>query len=126
MPRLLIKMPGRISHAWRGPGAILLSNPHQKKSCNGQRDVAEGLDIDLRQFAHEPVAGQPRQPHQGAEDRRKNDTKHGDMERVGQPDEECAGIGVCRRIVDQLLADAERGLPAEKPEPVAMLLATQY
>ena len=90
-----------------------------------QRDVTEGFDVDLRELADEPVARQPRDPHHGAENGRQHDPERRDIERVEQPDEKGAGIGIGRGIGDQRLADAEGGFAVEKAEAAGDVLAAQ-
>ena len=55
-PRLLTNTSGSGCHAWRGAGARLAQQPPPEEQLQRQRDVAEGLDIDLRQLGDQPVA----------------------------------------------------------------------
>ncbi len=74
----------------------LVENAPPEEQLQGQWDVAERLDIDPRQRGDEPIAREPCQPHHRTEDRRENDAERGDVECVGQPNQERSGIRIGR------------------------------
>ena len=83
-----------------------------------QRNVAEDLDIDRREAAHDEIRRQPADADDEAEDRRRDDAEDRDQERVQQADEIDVEIGRRALVVgDQRLADVEPGRIAEEAEP---------
>ena len=64
-------------------------------------------------------------PIEKAEDGREHDAEAGDQQRVEQPDQEDAAVGVGLAVGDQRLIDAEARGVARKPKPLAMPCASR-
>ncbi|MNZ93776.1 hypothetical protein D3C78_1128610 [compost metagenome] len=81
-----------------------------------RRNVAEGLDVDGRQFAYQPVRREPRHPEDEAEDGREEDADDRNQQGIEQTDDEDPAVAVAFVVVDQMLGDTETGALLEEVE----------
>jgi hypothetical protein len=81
-----------------------------------QRDVAESLDVDGRNFCDEPVVREPCDSDDETDDGGKNDTQEGDQDGVEQADKESTAEGIGLVIGNQAHEDAETRFVVQKVE----------
>ena len=81
----------RLARRWQ---AVSRRVPEQQ--LQQQRNVAQRLDIEGGELRQQPVAGQPADADQRAEDGRQHDADHGDLERVQDADDQRAAEGIDR------------------------------
>ncbi len=96
-----------------------------EQNLEEDRKVADQLDIAGRQLGQQPVRREPRDADQEAEDRREHDANARDQQRVQEPDDEDAGIGVGFIVGDQRLVDAEAGGRIQESETAADVLGRE-
>jgi hypothetical protein len=81
-----------------------------------ERQVADQLHIGAGEPRNEPVGRESRDPDDEAEDGREHDPEPGDEQRIEQPHEEDAAIGVRFVVGNERLIDAEARRLVEKAE----------
>src|SRR6516162_1558299 len=96
-----------------------------KQELAQERQVADQLDIPPRQPRNEPIARQPREADEEAEDGREHDTDRSDQQRVEKADEEHAGVGVRFVVRNERLVDAEARRVVEEAEAAGDFLRVE-
>ena len=100
-----------------GDGRQLQEERVDQDQLDEQRRVAHDLDVAGRDAADQPVARQPRDPDDDAQDRGEHDADDADQQRVEQTGEEGLAVGVARRVRDDRLRDVEAGGCAQESRP---------